>query len=198
LTDDVLQLVQLARTQEPGQPRAGGASEAFAALIERFERPALGVAYAILRDPDRAGDAVQEAFLRAWQELPGLKEEAKFASWLMQIVRHAAIDARRRQRPTVAEFPDLAGGAQPEDLAERADRERRVKAALEELDDTTRQAVMLRYYDGLGSKQIAELLDVSPAAVDMRLSRARGILRERLVDLVDGPEAVARRIGETS
>jgi RNA polymerase sigma-70 factor (ECF subfamily) len=192
LTDDVLQLVRLARNG------AGGQGEAFAALIERFERAALGVAYAILRDADRAGDAVQEAFLRAWQELPGLKEEAKFGSWLMQIVRHAAIDARRRQRPTVGEFPDLAAGGLPEDQVEAADRARLVKAALEELDDTTRQAVMLRYYDGLGSKEIADLLDTSPAAVDMRLSRARSVLRERLVDLVDGAQVVGRRIGERS
>jgi RNA polymerase sigma-70 factor (ECF subfamily) len=193
LTDDVLDLVQLAR----GKGNRG--SEAFAALIERFERPALGVAYAILRNPDRAGDAVQEAFLRAWQELPGLKEEAKFGSWLMQSVRHAAIDARRRQKPTVGEFPDLADGNRPGNLPEEqldaADRTRHVKAALEELDETTRQAVMLRYYEGLGSKEIAELLDISPPAVDMRLSRARGVLRERLIDLVEeGDRKIGGRI----
>jgi RNA polymerase sigma-70 factor (ECF subfamily) len=195
LTDDVLELVRSARGADATKR---GNAEAFAALIDRFERSALGVAYAILRNADRAGDAVQEAFLKAWQELPGLKEEAKFASWLMQIVRHAAIDLQRRTRPTVAEFPDLACEGGPVSEAEAADRSRRVKAALEELDETTRQIVMLRYYEGFGSKEIAELLgDMSPAAVDMRLSRARGVLRERLVDLVE-PEVAGRRIGERS
>jgi RNA polymerase sigma-70 factor, ECF subfamily len=166
--------------------RDADGADAFAALIERYERAALAVAHALLHDPDRAGDAVQDAFLRAWQELPKLQDPGRFGGWLMQIVRNAAIDQRRRLKPTAAEFPDVAS-AVPDPAAASAERERdaQVKAALEALDETTRTAVMLRYYEGLSAKEIAELLDLSPPAVDMRLSRGRALLREKLADVAE-------------
>ncbi len=174
---DLLELVHRARRRD---------ADAFALIIERFERSALAAAYGLLHDGHRAGDAVQEAFLRAWQELPRLLEPERFGGWLMQIVRHAAIDMRRRIRPTVAEFPDLvARDSGPAGQAEAADRARKVKEALASLDETTRTAVVMRYYEGLSAKEIGEFLEMSPAAVDMRLSRARGQLRELLAPLSD-------------
>jgi RNA polymerase sigma-70 factor (ECF subfamily) len=167
----------------------GRDAAAFAALIGKFEGAALAVAYGVLRDGDRAGDAVQEAFLRAWQELPQLKEGAKFGGWLMQIVRNVAIDVRRRIRPTTTgpnggSMDEVAArNGDPEEEALAAERERRVKQAMEDLDETTRAAVTLRYYEGLGAREIGELLELSPAAVDMRLSRGRSVLRERLADI---------------
>lgn len=182
------------------QARQGNA-DAFAMLIERFERSALAVAYALLHDADRAGDAVQEGVLRAWQELPRLQEAGRFGGWLMQIVRNAAIDLRRRRKPTVAEFPDVAAETpDPALRSEEQERDAQIQGALMELDETTRMAVTLRYYDGLSAKEIAEILEVSPASVDMRLSRARGQLREKLADLVEpllipAPRA-QRKIGD--
>ena len=161
-------------------------ADAFAALIALFERAALSVAYAQLRNADRAGDAVQDAFLRAWQELPRLQDPARFGGWLMQIVRNTAIDQVRRTRPTTAEFPDVAAH-EPDPSAQSAqtDEAAKISAALATLDETTRAAVTLRYYDGLSAKQIADLLDLTPAAVDMRLSRARSELRVQLAGLIE-------------
>jgi RNA polymerase sigma-70 factor (ECF subfamily) len=175
LDPEVLNLVSRAQRRDP---------DAFAALIGRFERTALSVAYAQVHDAHRAGDAVQEAFLRAWQELPHLQDLARFGGWLLQIVRNAAIDMRRRIRPSVAEFPDLAArdGA-PGQAMEDADRAAKIKEALATLDETTRSAVVMRYYEGLSAKEIGEALGMSPASIDMRLSRARGQLRELLAPL---------------
>lgn len=193
MTDVIEKLVLRARERDP---------DAFAALIAHFERPALAVAYGVLHDGHRAGDAVQEAFLRAWQELPGLHELSRFGAWLMQIVRNASIDARRRiirRGPTTPEFPDLAaaGPSPEEDLAQR-ERATKIQEALAELDETTRMAVTLRYYEGLSAREIGQMLDLSPAAVDMRLSRARGVLKTRLGDLADSPvvKPVPRVIGD--
>jgi RNA polymerase sigma-70 factor (ECF subfamily) len=170
-----------------GKARQGDA-EAFATLIERYERSALAVAYAQLHDAHRAGDAVQDAFLRAWQELPRLQDAARFGGWLLQIVRNAAIDLRRRVRPTQAEFPDLASrGPSPSQVIEHSDSAARIQAALASLDETTRTAVVMRYYEGLSAKEIGDTLGLSSAAVDMRLSRARGQLKELLAPLVDSP-----------
>jgi RNA polymerase sigma-70 factor, ECF subfamily len=176
LIPQVQELVARARQQD---------ADAFAALIGQYERAALSVAYAQLRDSDRAGDAVQEAFLRAWQELPRLNDPARFGGWLMQIVRNAAIDLQRRARPTTSVFPDLAAReSDPAATAAWSDTADRINAALAALDDSTRAVVTMRYYDGMSSKQIAELLDMSPAAVDMRLSRARQDLRSQLADVM--------------
>jgi len=187
---EVLTLVCRARKRD---------ADAFATLIQRYERTALAVAYAQVHDAHRAGDAVQEAFLRAWQELPHLQEAVKFGGWLLQIVRNAAIDARRRIRPSVPDFPDLAAkNTDPAREMEAADRAAKVKSALAVLDETTRTAVVMRYYEGLSAKEIGESLELSPAAVDMRLSRARTQLRDLLAPLVGETESLpstSRRTG---
>jgi RNA polymerase sigma-70 factor (ECF subfamily) len=180
LDPEVQELVTRARQQD---------ADAFAALIERYERSALAVAYAHLHDAHRAGDAVQEAFLRAWQELPRLQDPRRFGGWLLQIVRNAAIDLRRRIRPTVPEFPELAApGPSPARGSEQAETAATVQAALASLDEVTRTVVALRYYDGLSSREIGEALELSPAAVDMRLSRARSQLRTLLSPLAGEEE----------
>ena len=182
----VLELVTRARR---------GDDDAFARLVLRYERTALSVAYAQLGDAHRAGDAVQEGFLRAWQELPRLQEASRFGGWLLQIVRNAAIDMRRRIRPSVSEFPDLAAREpDPTTSLEQADRSAQVKAALASLDETTRSAVVMRYYEGLSAREIGEALEMSPAAVDMRLSRARGQLRGLLAPLADEGVAEAKDV----
>lgn len=182
MDQEVLSLVCRARKRDP---------DAFATLIQRYERTALAVAYAQVHDAHRAGDAAQEAFLRAWQELPHLLEPGKFGGWLLQIVRNAAIDARRRIRPSAPVFPDLAAkNTDPARELEAADRAAKVKAALAALDETTRTAVTMRYYEGLSAKEIGEALELSPAAVDMRLSRARTQLRDLLAPLVGETESL--------
>lgn len=160
-------------------------AEAFAELIERFERSALALAYSVLHNADRAGDVVQEAFIRAWQELGKLQEVGRFGGWLMQIVRNLAIDARRRIKPALTEYPELAGkGPEPSFLLESEERAAEIEAALKTLDETTRAAVMMRYYEGKSAKEIAEVLELSPPAVDMRLSRGRAVLRDQLAHLI--------------
>ena len=168
---------------------------AFARLIDRHERAALSVAYGVLGDASAAGDAVQEGFVRAWERLADLKEPGRFGSWLCGIVRNLAIDQLRRSRheprpgsetPAVKELmydgrhPGQGYCPDPSDELTRRERHDAIAAALQTLDEVSRSAVVLRYYDGLSSKQIGELLDLAPAAVDMRLTRARRLLRDKL------------------
>lgn len=166
-----------------------GDAAAFAALIGRYERTALAIAYARLGDAEAAGDAVQEALLKAWQSLRTLDEPARFAGWLAQIVRNMATDHQRRRQRQRAD----AGSVEPASLdtppAELARQERRaaIDAALAALDEVARQIVTLRYFDNLPSREIAALVGLSPAAVDMRLSRARAELRTILDPSTDAP-----------
>lgn len=163
-----------------------GDAEAFAELIAHFERAALAAAYGVLTDGDAAGDVVQEAFVRAWQRLAELRDAERFGAWLCGIVRNLAHDARRRaarelRTRAAASLTACAGqGSDPAAQLEQRETDQRLSDALETLDELSRTAVVMRYYDGLTSKQIGQLLGLAPAAVDMRLMRARQALRREL------------------
>ena len=167
---------------------------AFARLIRRFERTALSIAYAQLGDAGRAADAVQEGFLKAWQRIGDLNEPTRFPAWLCGIVRNAAIDLRRRNKPAdpSPERPraKCAPLDDPANRLEDSERREQIHSALDELDELSRSAVVLRYYENFSSRQIGELLGISASAVDMRLSRARQELRQHLAALM--PEQAAR------
>ena len=163
-----------------------GDAGAFGELIDRHERAALAVAYATTRDAAKAADAVQEACLRAWQKRASLADPARFAAWLLNIVRRCAVDQLRRGGRRFEPLAvDPAAGDQAADLPERREADETVRSALGELDAETRLAVSMRFYDASSSKQIAEVLGCSPAAVDMRLKRGRDKLRELLHDYAD-------------
>jgi RNA polymerase sigma factor (sigma-70 family) len=201
-------LVGRARARSGGAD-AQDAAAAFGLLIRHYERTALALAYSTLGgDAATAGDVAQEAFLRAWQRLDELKQPDRFPAWLARMVRNLAIDARRRRgarREALGDLaqvdhPAAAGGSRdgamrrsqssarslesaghdPLGTLDRHETAQRIDRAMSHLDEQSRQAVVLRYYENLSSKQIGELLELSPAAVDMRLSRARAQLRERL------------------
>jgi RNA polymerase sigma factor (sigma-70 family) len=171
-----------------------GDRRSFARLIERHERLALSVAHATLGCPTTSADVVQEAMLRAWQRLGELDDPARFAPWLARIVRNLAVDAARR-RPLAetdgGERLTRVAAAPAPDRLERDETRRRVNDALAALDEMTRTAVTMRYYDGMSSRRIGEAIGLSPAAVDMRLSRARAALRSLLV-----PDGTGRDTGE--
>ncbi|HZZ43769.1 MAG TPA: sigma-70 family RNA polymerase sigma factor [Tepidisphaeraceae bacterium] len=155
---------------------------AFASLIRSHERSALALAFAILGDAPSAGDAVQESFIKAWQRLPELKEPDRFVPWFAQIVRNTALDARRRRPAAAEELDTLSLGFHhnPTAALEESETRDRIDTALRQLDEITRSAVVLRYYDNLSSRAIGAILEISPAAVDTRLSRARDELRQKL------------------
>ena len=163
---------------------------AFGQLITRCERAMLAIAYAIIGEASAAADATQEAFLRAWQRLTELDDSRRFEAWLARIVRNAAHDQRRgkskREVESDVEQADHRPFASPTSGLESHERETAIATAMKQLDELTRAAVALRYYEQLGSRQIAELLDLTPAAVDMRLSRGRTQLKQALSELQSG------------
>ncbi len=171
-------------------------ADAFAALVGRYEKMALSVAYGALGEPESAADAVQDAFAKAWEKVPTLDNPARFGTWLCGIVRNGAIDLRRRARvapkavldrvpeaaaPAAAEMAGRPWGDDPADQVEAAERDELLAAALQDLDDISRSAVVMRYYQGLSSKEIGDLLGLAATAIDMRLSRARQQLKQHLM-----------------
>jgi RNA polymerase sigma-70 factor (ECF subfamily) len=173
------------------QARRGDAN-AFATLISRHERSMLALAYAGTGCAATSADVVQDAVVRCWKKLEDLREEAKFASWLATTVRHLATNAVRApvrrfklvghetlDRQTVADGTEAVG---------EADDAEQLRRAIALLDPVSASVVTLKYYENLPSRQIAELLDLTPAAVDMRLTRARNELRARLMQTDLAPQ----------
>jgi RNA polymerase sigma factor (sigma-70 family) len=187
---NVAQSIELAVVDLVLRARRGDGA-AFAELIRRHERLALGVAFGVLHDAQLASDVVQEAFLKAWKRLADLSQAGSFAAWLCGIVRNLSVDQKRRKRLAICGIEEARGEAdgkarEPAEEMSRREQALRISAALESLDELTRSAVVLRYYENLSSKEIGDMLGLSSAAIDMRLMRGRQALKEKLVLEVNG------------
>ena len=163
--------------------RAGrGDHDAFAVLATASATRLDAAARLILRDPELARDAVQNALVRAWRDLPGLRDPEKFDAWLHRLLVNSCLDEtrRRRRRPIEVEIlptdehaagGDAARGVADRDLVERA---------LARLDPEHRALVVLHYYLGYPLPEAAASLGISLPAAKSRLHRAMQGLRRTL------------------
>jgi RNA polymerase sigma-70 factor (ECF subfamily) len=158
-----------------------GDVDAFTQLIRKYETTVLGVAFSMTGDSELASEIAQQSFIRAWQRLKDLKQANRFAAWVCQIARNIANDLHRTKRIS-SQVPELIdpNSPAPHEQLDQAEISAAIQIALDSLDSITRTTVVLRYFDGLSSREIARILSTSPAAVDMRLSRARDQLRQLL------------------
>lgn len=160
-----------------------GDAAAFDELTERHLDAAYGLALALLGSPDEAEDTVQDAFVRALERLEQCRSPDRFRSWLLQIVRHEALNARRRARVRAAlplEHGNVASNADPARDYERAELRARLTVAVGELTELQRRVVLLHDLEGWSHGDIAELLGISPGGSRVALFKARKALRALL------------------
>lgn len=151
---------------------AGGDRDAFAALIEpRFAR-LYGFASLILVDRGSIDDAVQEALIRAWRDLPQLRVPASFDGWLRRLVVNAAHDEDRRARRHGGVRGPIAEDVRVEDSLGRLALQDELARAFKHLTPKERAVIGLRFYLDLSTQEAAEILGTSPGAVRVRLHRA--------------------------
>lgn len=190
-------------SQRPNPPArsAGGADEAllagralagdrgaFGELVARYADQARRVARAVLRDPDDADDAAQDAFLGSLVKLGQYDASRPFGPWLMRIVANAATDRGRRRRVRRAEPLDeglVAGGQRPDAVAEREVLGERLRQALAELPERRRMAVVLFDVEGYSHAEIAGILGMPEGTVRSEVFHARRRLRTLLADWRD-------------
>lgn len=138
--------------------------------------------YAQCSDPERAQDALHEAFTRLQQQNGAEIRDVR--AWLLRVGRNWLRDVARRQKVAAkpADYLDDKRGdaAEPAALLEDEESRSQVRAALEELKEEERQILALRYALNWSSQRIAATLDISTSAVDMRLTRARQRLGKQL------------------
>jgi len=142
--------------------------------VTRLDR----VARLILRDPELARDAVQEALIRAWHDLPGLRDPDRFDAWLHRLTVNACLDlARRRRRRVIeVELDSIDSPTVNDHAGSLADREV-VDAAMRRLDEDGRAIVVLHYFIGMPLTEVAATLGVPIGTVKSRLHRALGEMR---------------------
>ncbi|HET7830786.1 MAG TPA: RNA polymerase sigma factor [Candidatus Limnocylindrales bacterium] len=159
-----------------------GDREAFATLARHALPWMDGVARLTLRDPELARDAVQEALVRAWKSLPGLRDPEQFQAWLRRLVIRACIDELRRTRGRHRVEVALTDLHHPEILdssLSSADRDA-LERAFRRLDPVQRSAVALFYYLDLSVAEVAAALELPEGTVKSTLSRSRAALRAAL------------------
>src|SRR5256886_9786229 len=162
-----------------------GDRAAFGVLVERLAPQARRVARSVLDDPDEADDAAQDGFLSALVKLEQYDTRRPFGPWLMRIVANAATDRRRRRNVRRAEPLDaslVGGGPRPDAIAVRSELGERLRAALKELPERRRTAVVLVDVEGYSHAEIAGILGIPEGTVRSEGFHARRRLRTLLAD----------------
>jgi len=172
----------MATDEELMQAAGLGDRDAFGELVRRHHARAFQLAARFLGDRDEAADIAQEAFLRLLDAAPRYRPTAAFPTYLYRVVGNLCTDHRRKARPeTGGELPDRPSEA-PSALEGLADarRDAAVRDALAALPPRPRLAVILKYYEGLGYRELAEALDTTEKGAERLLARGREELLRRL------------------
>jgi RNA polymerase sigma-70 factor, ECF subfamily len=170
-----------------------GDHDAFAALARESVARLDAIARLILRDRDLARDAVQDALIRAWRDLPGLRDPGNFDAWLHRLTVNASIDAvrRRRRRVIEVELMPMHDPAIPDEAIGLAEKDH-LKRAIERLEPEQRAVIVLHYYLGLPLTEAAKTLGIPIGTAKSRLSRALDNLHATLSTEAEIAEAHPR------
>lgn len=174
-----------------------GDRRAFDLLVLKYQQKIVKLAQRYVRDPAEALDVAQEAFIKAYRALPGFRGESAFYTWLYRIAINAAKNHLVPWERRPVEFEAEADGgdpleqagllrddATPERLAMQADLQAAIAAALAELPEELRTAILLREIDGLSYEEIAAAMECPVGTVRSRIFRAREAIDARIEPLL--------------
>lgn len=155
-----------------------GDHDAFATLLDARLARLDAAARLILRDGELARDAVQEAMIRAWRDLPGLRDPERFDAWLHRLTVNACLDLirRRKRRVIEVELSPIDHPATRDVATHLADRQL-IDGALARLDPGHRAVVALHYLLGMPLPEVARTLGIPPGTAKSRLHYALAAMR---------------------
>jgi RNA polymerase sigma-70 factor (ECF subfamily) len=163
-------------------------------LVERYAGKIYGVALRLTRHPNEAEEVLQETFIAACRGVEDFQARSSLGTWLYRIATNNGLMRMRRQQPDVVSVEDLEVDGfetlEPIDLAPwpiepeadvlSEELRQEMARAVDELPESLRAAFVLRDLEGLSTDEAAEVLDITPGALKVRLHRARLALRESL------------------
>ena len=158
-----------------------GDDDAFARIVETYQKPVYNLCYRMLGNPNDAEDAAQETFLRAYKSMKRYDANRSFVTWLLSIASHYCIDQLRKRRLNTFSVDDEQHawmeppdpGLSPEAQVSMTEKQKQVSELLENLSPKDRSAVIMRYWYDYSYEEIAESLSLTVSAVKSRLHRAR-------------------------
>jgi len=159
-----------------------GKPNAFEALIKRYSGVTYSLIYSFVNKRDQVEDLAQEVMLQAYQSLGNLEKPSKFGSWLYGITKRVCMNWLRKQKgqaislnKMVNFYPASESGSQLAKFEELEEVQRMVKS----LPLIFREVIFLHYYERLKYKEISKILGISTSAINARLIKARGLLKEK-------------------
>lgn len=175
-----------------------GNQASFEELIQRYSVKAYGLATRLTRNQEDAEEVLQDVFTTVYRKIDGFQGKSSFSSWLYRVTVNAAFMKlrKRRQNQSVSMedvMPQVKSAivAKSKEMHEADDRAARtellhlIEEAILKLPDDYRPVYVLRDIDGLTSKEVGRILNISIPAVKSRLHRSRLMLRRRLQHLYD-------------
>jgi RNA polymerase sigma-70 factor (ECF subfamily) len=195
MKDDEIQLIHALQN---------GDRAACSELVERYAGQIYGVALRLTRHPNEAEEVLQETFIAACRGVEDFQARSSLGTWLYRIATNNGLMRMRRKRPDVVSVEDLEAGGfenlepgdlspwpiEPEEGMLSEELRQQMADAVDALPDTLRTAFVLRDLEGLSTDEAAEVLDISPGAVKVRLHRARLALRDSLSDYFLGARSL--------
>jgi RNA polymerase sigma factor (sigma-70 family) len=160
-----------------------GQHDQFGALVQRYLPVVQAIARARISNPADLDDIAQDTFVLAFQRLDQLRERRKFGAWLVSIARNVvhSFHRRRQQDAELAASLPAEEPSEPDVVSREA--RRAVRDQIDALAPEDREVLLLKYFAGKRSREIATILDLSDAAVRKRLQRAREALGERVLSV---------------
>ncbi len=170
-----------------------GDQASYGLLVQRYQSKIFAVAYGVLRHREDAREVAQEAFIKAYRNLPSFRRDSSFYTWIYRITVNLAIDFQRKaHRKRETTFEDVKLG--PDEINSTAGRPtgspgqkleekqlgEAIRGAIEQLPADQRTAIILREVQGLSYKEIVETMGCAEGTVMSRLYYARKKLQEML------------------
>ncbi len=176
-----------------------GEARAFDYLVLRYQHKVLKLIMRYVRDPVEAEDVAQEAFIKAYRALPSFRGDSAFYTWLYRIAintaKNALVSSRRRPVDYDLDLQDpeqydmqarLKDSETPEGLLLTDEIRHTVNAAIADLPEDLRTAIMLRELEGMSYEEIAAAMECPVGTVRSRIFRAREAIDKRLRPIFDG------------
>ncbi len=174
-----------------------GDQDAFAQLVQRYQRRVFNLVYRMLRQYEEATEITQETFLAAWQGLPAFRGDARFPTWLYRIAYNCSLkqlELRKRDRAlqVALEAEQVLEDANNENRAnaeiDARDRQALIQEHLSHLPAKYRIVLILRHLQDMTYEEMAEILTMPIGTIKTHLFRARNLLKERLQSLNREPD----------